>query len=223
MKINNLGSLLALASLSALSQLSAQITVVPSTEAFEGTYLADSAGNFLPAGNEVRLGYFNDGFDYFANAGSVATLLENFTEFASTNIQVGFPDLFPSGGGAILESNLHNSNTGFSGKSIHLMIFKTLDDGPVVDLSSVQEYGVFGSSNEAWIFPGSGDSKSIFTGQIDQFIAGGKIENAGYLGEHPNPYSIITLTAIPEPKAIAAATGIFAFGLLIFLRRRRSA
>lgn len=179
--------------------------------------IADSGGTPLPDGNEVRIGFFDGAFvtggglDDLGLA-DLATLDSNFTTFATTTITTltAGSDTQP---GSFSDSG-SSSDSAFDNQSIYLWIFDTSDDlAPDGTFSNVEEYGLYGSTDPAWVFPTQTDTfptTTINTTQIDEFFVGELDAGNDQL-----------LTAVPEPAQVGLLFGIGTL-TFAFVRRRRA-
>ncbi|MFT4640019.1 MAG: hypothetical protein ACI8T1_003344 [Verrucomicrobiales bacterium] len=119
-------------------------------------FIASANRISLPDGNEVRLGYFDIGFDPSAQASDLVALQSAWNPYAGTVIgtnatEPGRFDMFAE------QSDAH-----FDNKKAYFWIFETSDDSSaVIDFSNVVAYGLF--SGEDWSFPVQGSLPSQAT------------------------------------------------------------
>lgn len=206
-------------SIISFTYVSAQISVFPSTE-FDpndrGPFFADSNGNLLPAGNEVRIGFFETEFDFMSAANDLEALLENFVTFDSGVIELG---AFSGRLGAL---NFQEFNRGsqetepFRNQQIHMFVFQTNTNSMVTTLDSIVGYGIFSgptTGDDPWVFANDSSSNQdqfIFTGDINEFVAGSLVSGPDY----------DMLVLIPESKVYAAIFGLLSLGFALYRRRK---
>jgi hypothetical protein len=179
--------------------------------------VVDSQGNPIPFGNEVEIGFFPSTFDVPGNVGQGYGVLQNleanWTEFGSTTFTSFFPD---NAKGEFAGDSIRNpGETMFNNQHIFMWIFKTSDGLPPVTtgpnaFSTVQYWGLFGSSAASWFFPSSlapfNSPVNITTQDID-------LANVFYGGLNA---SSLVLAPVPEPTGLA----LFGLGLAVVLGRR---
>jgi hypothetical protein len=153
--------------------------------------VVDSGGVPLNDGNQVRIGFFNAGFDIAANSSSLNALAGAWNQFGVTSIQHLPPFGTPQPGR--FADSLSNGNALFAGRQISLWIFKTSDNAaPVGDFSNVLEYGLYTSSLANWTFPTLLPS-TISSSEADTAYAG------DFIPSGPSTFGSLQLTAVPEP------------------------
>jgi hypothetical protein len=150
--------------------------------------VVDSGGNLISEGHQVRIGYFDPGFDLDRDAGDLVALDASWHQFDSTTIRViqEQPSRFSRSSPGLCDPQ-------FNSRRIHLWILMTSDgSAPLPDYSNVLEFGIFTSSATSWLFPQHNslpglNNTQINTSQVDD-AAGrqGSIE-AGSLKLSPNP------------------------------------
>lgn len=108
--------------------------------------MADAGGAALPIGNEVRLGYFDDGFQVAVEADDLTALQAAWHQYDGTTIGTNIMEPGRFGTTAV------KSDASFDGKKAYWWILKTTDNTlAAADFSNVVEYGLF--SGEEWEFP----------------------------------------------------------------------
>lgn len=175
--------------------------------------VVDSSGFEVANGNEVRLGYFVDGFDIGANAGNLLTLGSNWRQFDSTQITT-----FADQAGRFSDSATVNDSQ-FDGKKAHFWIFRTqANDAPAADYSNVLDYSLFTSTATHWKFPASGSTPGSYTDTLtsDQV-------DVAYFGSFSDavPYGSLHLGAVPEPEEFALVMALAALGYGVYFRQRQ--
>lgn len=170
--------------------------------------VVDSAGTPLEVGNEVRIGYFDTGFELAANASDLLALDQAWNLLGTTTIR-DLP-LEPTGGFA--DSVMVPVYPG--SQVLHLWVFKTSGNtAPLADFSNVTEFGLFGSTAPNWTLPAALPaipSIGVDTSEVDLFYHSGAVSGT--------PGSL-QLTAVPEPAHFALATGLLLAGFGIYRRR----
>ena len=128
------------------SQVGAVVTI--EYHADTGTRnVVDSTGKILANGNEVRIGYFKDGFNPANDGKNIHEVASAWCELHRTTIQVVFDE------GGRFYGNQSYSDSEFTDKTICLWILKTSNNDPVFnDFSNVKEYGIF-SAKTGWKLP----------------------------------------------------------------------
>jgi hypothetical protein len=107
-----------------------------------------STGLPLTDGSEVRVGYFQDGFDPRKEGSNLTALGNAWRELSRTAVRTLF------GQGGRYYGIKTYSNADFAGKTVFLWILKTRLNEPVApDYGNVTEYGIF-SLNSGWKLPG---------------------------------------------------------------------
>lgn len=168
-------------------RLEASVTVNYTAQSGQRNVL-DSGGNLIPEGQEVRIGFFDPGFDIDGNAGDLAALDDAWNPFDSTTIRAvqNLPSRFSATSPGLCDSQ-------FNSKPIHLWILMTEDGSPPLpDYSNVSEYGVFASSAGSWFFPLHNsppglNTTQINSNQVDHVEGGQGLIEAMSLRLLPNP------------------------------------
>jgi hypothetical protein len=163
--------LLALA-FSALSSADASTVVLQGGFGYPVTNSADGAA--IDPGFEVSVGTFADGFDPAAAPSDLPALLAAWTEYAKTATATidGVP-------GSFYLKHINNTPA-FAGKKIYIFLTRTSNHAsPAADAANVTDYGVFSSSQAAWVFPAVDedlqpplDLTQLNTAQIDSALWG---------------------------------------------------
>jgi hypothetical protein len=170
--------------------------------------VVDSAGIPLGNGNEVRIGYFDTGFELAANASDLGALDQAWNQLGSTPITTVFSEPGRFSGSAPVPE-------GTSDQTLVLWIFKTSGNtAPLTDYSNVTEFGLFGSTAASWTLPATPpilpETLQLTSSQVDLFYHGGAISG--------DPGSL-QLAAVPEPAHFALATGLLLAGFGVYRRR----
>jgi hypothetical protein len=171
------------------------------------------SGGALANHNEVRIGFFNSGFDlagnlYNLNAMDAAWKLYGTTQI--TNIMGFSPGSFT---GTASKSDASLASV-YDGKKIYLWIFKTTDDSaPAVDYGNVLGYGLYSSTSSSWYFPNTSELNLTGTGQITTWDV-----NQALFGSYDASH--LYLNAVPEPSL--ASLALMSLGALFLAMRRKN-
>ncbi len=207
----------------AVSQAAQNAEVFYSGNAGESNAVV-SAGQPVPDGNTVEIGYFTSGFNPTNNANSLLTLGAAWHEFGSANISTFAPSGPPVGGRFLGDSI--TTDPSFQGNKIYLWIFETSGNGaPAADFSNVLEYGLYSSSSNNWVFPpigtpGLGNQQILSSNQIDTFLFGDGITSGSGDPRTPGSLQLANVQAVPEP-GVMALLGVSLFLGGLFHRRIR--
>ena len=173
----------------------------------------------VPNGNQVRIGYFDPGFNVGANASDLPGLLGAWHQFGATAITTIF------GQAGRFADTTSTADAQFSGQKVSLWVFKTSDNSaPAAGFANVTAYGLFSSSALNWLFSAAdaappGNTTSVNSSEVNQAFYG------SYDSSHLM-LSGIGLNAVPEPSAFyLLALGLGGLGLCSgrkqFLKRVR--
>jgi hypothetical protein len=162
--------------------------------------------------NEVRIGYFDSGFDISGHLNDLNAMSSAFNLYGSTEVTTILGIQEGSFTGTATKSDPATASL-YEGQKIYLWIFKTANDSaPAQDYSNVLGYGLYSSTANTWVFPnvnganptGNGE---IFTSGINQSLYGSFDETHLYL------------TPVPEPPTVALA--VVSLGALFLVMRRK--
>jgi hypothetical protein len=168
------------------------------------------SGAAVPDNNEVRIGFFNTGFDISSHVNDLNALDAAWKLYGNTTTT----DILGMQPGSFTGSASQPGGSGgaslFEGQKIYLWIFKTGNNGaPAADYSNVSGYGLYSSTG--WVFPNSSDmttgSGSITTLDVNQSWYG------TYDASH------LYLSAVPEPSL--ATLLVIGMGLMLGVVRRK--
>ena len=115
---------------------------------FGQRYVGNESGAPLPSGNEVRLGFFDEGFDFDSNANNFTALEDAWTQFDATTIREF------AGQEGLFTGSVRTQEPTFDNLKLYCWIFHTTDNGPpTADYENVLAHGVFSSSDIKWRYP----------------------------------------------------------------------
>jgi hypothetical protein len=161
----------------------------------------------VPDGNQVRIGYFNPGFNVSGNSGNIFALASAFHELDSATNQTifGQPGRF--------SDSVSTTDPSFDNQKICLWLFKTTDNGaPLGNYSNVEGYGLYSSTALNWLFPVHDllppPNATITSSEINQ----------AYYGNF-DPFHLV-LAPVPEPSTYTIGGVALAFFVGSVLRKR---
>ena len=140
-----------------------------------------ASGTLVPNGNEVRIGYFDNGFDVAVNASNLTALEGAWNEFGQTSIRT------LSGQMGLFSGTLSGEAGTFTDKPIYLWILKTFTNGSVAqDLGNVEAYGLYSSDSTEWTFPldsapPPGNSVTIVSDHVNVLYGFGSVDNSSLI------------------------------------------
>jgi hypothetical protein len=168
-------------------------------------------GTAVPDGNEVRIGYFADGFDVAANLTSLGALEGAWTEYGSTTIRTLFGQP-----GRFAESQ-SSSNPAFDNRDIYVWILQTGDNSaPSPTLANVTAQGLYSSTAANWNFPAHDNAPpanltTVTSGEVMQAFFGSILGDAST--------GSLQLAAVPEISAFPLVAAGLCLGLVVWRRR----
>jgi hypothetical protein len=140
-----------------------------------------ASGTLVPNGNEVRIGYFDNGFDVAVNASNLTALEGAWNEFGQTSIRT------LSGQMGLFSGTLSGEAGTFTDKPIYLWILKTFTNGSVAqDLGNVEAYGLYSSDSTEWTFPldsapPPGNSVTIVSDHVNVLYGVGSVDDSSLI------------------------------------------
>ena len=172
-----------------------------------------SGGAAVPNNNVAAIGYFDAGFDVFANANDLDALAQAWNAFDTTFI---FND---AGEGGHFTDQATSTSPLFVNQQIWLWVFKTSDNSaPDVDYGDVTEYGLFTSNGSNWRFRPLGSFPANHTDIYASDIIQSTIAWGSLSGGHLN---LAQVAPVPEPAVAGMLLlGLGAFGIAAKQRRR---
>jgi len=161
----------------------------------------------VPDGNQVRIGYFDSGFNVSANAGNIFALASAWHELDFTHIQTFF------GQPGRFSKSISTMDPSFDNQKICLWLFKTTDNGdPLGNYSNVEGFGLYSSTALNWLFPVHDlvppPGTTVTSSEINQ----------KFYGDF-DPFHLV-LAPVPEPGTYAIGGVALAFFVGSVLRKR---
>lgn len=191
----------------------------------------------LPAGNLIRVGYFNlTDAQIQANANNLTFLNSNWVEFGFTTVGTGVGGV--AGHFASLQMNRPDSDTaGFANKQIYLWVFdSTNNTSEANSIATAFQQGIFSMNlaNKAnWRIPGTTEVPNDTSVDLADLTGSGHTALATgadvVIGTFPKGTSAATsspnfgLAVISVPEPASAGLAILGGAAMLLHRRRRSA